>query len=156
MHGGCSSVGCFAMTNSVIGEVYGLAQSAISNGQSHLPVHVFPFRMTDEGIAAHAGAPWAAFWADLSRAYQSFERMRRPPRISVCKGQYVVDDAPPKAAEEPAPQGKGRRKDRSDPMLGAIREACPAPQMATAESKAGTGPHTQTTAGQIGAASAPH
>lgn len=154
MHGGCSSVGCFAMTNAVIGEVYGLAQSAISNGQHYLPVHVFPFRMTDENIAAHAGAPWMEFWADLGRAYHSFERTRRPPRISVCKGEYVVQDAPPKPAEEPAAQGKGRKKDRSDIALGAIREACPTSQMATAESKAGGGPQTPNPA-QATAVSAP-
>ncbi len=29
VHGGCSSVGCFAMTNPVIGEIYGLAAAAL-------------------------------------------------------------------------------------------------------------------------------
>jgi murein L,D-transpeptidase YafK len=155
MHGGCSSVGCFAMTNPVIGEVYGLAQSAVSNGQRYMPVHVFPFRMTDENLAAHASGPWGEFWTDLKRGYQSFERTRRPPRISVCKGQYVVEDAPAKAAEEPAPQGKGRKKDRSDLMLGALRDGCPQPQMATAEGKAGSGPETPIASGETRSATAP-
>lgn len=152
MHGGCSSVGCFAMTNVVIGEVYGLAQSAIANGQRHMPVHVFPFRMTDANVAAHEGDPWSEFWVELGRAYHSFERTRRPPRISVCKGRYVVEDAPPKAAAEAKPKDKGRKKDRGGLMLGAMREACPTPKMATAESKAGT--ETQTmNAGHAGGAS---
>ncbi len=62
------------MTNSVIGEVYGLAQSAVGNGQRYMPVHVFPFRMTDENLVAHSGGPWGEFWTDLKRGYQSFER----------------------------------------------------------------------------------
>jgi murein L,D-transpeptidase YafK len=155
MHGGCSSVGCFAMTNPVIGEVYGLVQSAVSNGQLYMPVHVFPFRMTDDNMSRHGKAQWAEFWTDLKRGYQSFERTRRPPRISVCKGQYLVEDAPPKAAEEPVAQGKGRKKDRSDLMLGALRDGCPQPQMTTAENKAGAAEPVQNTAATAQPASAP-
>jgi murein L,D-transpeptidase YafK len=99
MHGGCSSVGCFAMTNPVIAEVYGLAKAALKGGQRHLPVHVFPFRPTEAALAAHADSPWHDFWTTLQTAYTSFERTRRPPRISVCDGAYHVEDAPPKSAQ---------------------------------------------------------
>jgi len=143
MHGGCSSVGCFAMTNAVIGEIYGLANAAIKNGQRHVPLHVFPFRMTDAALAAHAQSPWHGFWATLQEGYKSFARTGRPPRISVCERQYHVQDAPPKSAataEVAVPkESKGRRNaSRSDLMLGAIREACPAPIVATAEGKSET------------------
>jgi murein L,D-transpeptidase YafK len=130
MHGGCSSVGCFALTNPVISEVYGLAKAAIKEGQRHIPVHVFPFRPTDEALAAHAESPWRDFWASLKPAYTSFERTRRPPRISVCEGAYHVEDAPPKATEaSTASTEKRRGKSRSDLMLGALRVGCPAPPM---------------------------
>lgn len=126
MHGGCSSVGCFAMTNAVIGEVYGLANAALKGGQRHIPVHVFPFRPTDEAMAAQAQSPWHGFWASLKAGYTSFEKMRRPPRISVCEGAYRVEDAPPKVAEASSePREKKRGKSRSDLMLGAIRTGCP-------------------------------
>lgn len=138
MHGGCSSVGCFAMTNPVIGEIYGLANAAIKNGQRHVPVHVFPFRMTDAALAAHASNPWHGFWSTLQEGSKSFERTGRPPRISVCEGQYRVDDAAPKAAaakEDAADDKRGRGKSRSDMMLGAVRSGCPAPVVVTAEGK---------------------
>jgi murein L,D-transpeptidase YafK len=147
MHGGCSSVGCFAMTNPVIGEVYGLAKAAIRNGQRYVPIHVFPFRMTDAAMAAHADSPWKEFWSTLQAGYRSFERTRRPPRVSVCAGTYRIDDAPPPTAgaSAPAPDRGGKRKDRSEMMLGAVRDSCPAPVVVTADGQAGTG--TATTGG---------
>ena len=138
MHGGCSSVGCFALTNPVIGEVYGLTKAALGNGQRYVPIHVFPFRMTDEALAAHSASPWHGFWTTLQAGYKSFERTGRPPRVSVCKGAYSVADAPPKAADvadEPPASKRRRGKSRSDIMLGALRTDCPAPVVVTAEGK---------------------
>ncbi len=142
MHGGCSSVGCFAMTNPVIGEIYGLANAAIKSGQRHVPVHVFPFRMTDEALAAHEQSPWHGFWTTLQDGYKSFARTGRPPRVSVCEGQYRVQDAPPKSAEPAegaSDQKRQRGKSRSDMMLGAVRDGCPTPVVVTAEGKGETG-----------------
>ncbi len=48
IHGGCTSVGCFAMTNPVMDEIHRLSVAAIESGQEHIPVHVFPFRMTKD------------------------------------------------------------------------------------------------------------
>lgn len=93
VHGGCSSVGCFAMTNPVIAEIYALTYEALRAGQSHVPTHVFPFRMTEENLTKHRSNPWAEFWANLKEGYDSFERTRRPPRISVCEDRYHIQDA---------------------------------------------------------------
>lgn len=137
MHGGCSSVGCFAMTNPVIGEIYGLAKAAIRDGQRHIPVHVFPFRMTDEALAARSSSPWHGFWSSLQEGYNSFQRTGRPPRVSVCEGRYRIEDASPKAAAAGEAPDRQRRHgaSRSDMMLGAIRVGCPAPVVITAEGK---------------------
>jgi murein L,D-transpeptidase YafK len=95
IHGGCSSVGCYAMTNPVISEVFGLVRKALQAGQDHIPVHVFPFRMTEENLNKHEQSDWIGFWRNLRAGYDSFERTRRPPRISVCRGAYQVSDAGP-------------------------------------------------------------
>lgn len=145
MHGGCSSVGCFAMTNPVMGEVYGLAKAAIRGGQRHIPMHVFPFRMTDEALAQHAASAWHGFWSTLQEGYKSLARTGRPPRISVCEGQYSIEDALPKSVAareepEPSPKAKGLRGGKAgrDLMLGAVRSGCPAPVVVTAEGKGET------------------
>lgn len=136
MHGGCSSVGCFAMTNPVISEIYGLAQAAVRAGQRHIPVHVFPFRMTDENLAAHADAEWRDFWAEIKPAYDTFERTRRPPRISVCKARYVIQDAPQKGetadkAEDEKERSSAKRS-RREIQAGGIRTYCPEESVAEA------------------------
>lgn len=94
MHGGCASVGCYAMTDAVIDELWRLVSAALAGGESgrqeRISVHVFPFRMTDERLTAFAWHPWAEFWRDLKPAYDLFEAKRIPPEIAVCNGRYAV------------------------------------------------------------------
>lgn len=91
VHGGCSSVGCFAMTNGVIKEVYDLTEAALDQGQSHVPVHVFPFRMTEANLAEYPTHPWRDFWLNLKQGYDAFERTKVPPQVGVCQSRYEVE-----------------------------------------------------------------
>ena len=90
IHGGCGSVGCFAMTDAEIDELWLLVTAALDAGQERIPVHIFPFRMTDERMAAFAWHPWADFWRDMKPAYDLFEESRIPPQVSVCNKRYHV------------------------------------------------------------------
>ncbi len=89
VHGGASSSGCLAMTDSAIEEIYTLCAAALAAGQPGFQVHVFPFRMTEENLAAHAGSPWDSFWADLKEGHDRFERDAVPPTVRVEDGRYV-------------------------------------------------------------------
>lgn len=95
VHGDCVSVGCYAMTDPVIEEIYLLVEAALKAGQRHVPVHIFPFRMTDARMARAAAnpahAPWLAFWRDLKPAYDLFETTGRVPRVTLDAGRYRVD-----------------------------------------------------------------
>jgi len=93
VHGGCDSIGCFAMTNPVNAELYDLVSAALRNGQTHVPVHVFPFRMTAANMAAASAGGWTDFWNDLKLGYDSFERTHLPPHVSVCGMRYRIRDA---------------------------------------------------------------
>ena len=97
IHGGCSSVGCFAMTDPVVAEIFKLAEAALKGGQDRIDVHVFPFRMTEANLALHHNGDWADFWRNIKGGYDSFERTRLPPKVSVCERRYLVRDA--RAAE---------------------------------------------------------
>ena len=103
VHGGCDSVGCFAMTDRVNAEIYDLVSAALSAGVVWVPVHVFPFKMTDENFAARAADKWSGFWITLKQGYDSFERTRLPPRVSVCDKAYSIEDAVPGAGREAGP-----------------------------------------------------
>lgn len=89
VHGGCSSIGCYAMTNPVIDEIWRLVTASLVNGQSRIHVHAFPFRMTERKLRRYAGDR-QGLWSDLKTGYDLFEASHVPPRVSVCGRRYVV------------------------------------------------------------------
>jgi murein L,D-transpeptidase YafK len=93
VHGGCTSTGCFAMTDQVMEEIFRLSRAALWNGQRRIAVHIFPFRMTPENMVVHAESHWQDFWSNLKEAYDLFERTRMPPTVKVCHRRYVVSEA---------------------------------------------------------------
>lgn len=100
VHGGCTSTGCYAMTNPVMEELFSLSEAALAQGQERIQVHVFPFRMTQANLAAHADSEWSAFWSGLKEAHDLFERDRVPPQVGVCNNRYVVGRAGPSDAND--------------------------------------------------------
>ncbi len=90
IHGGCTSVGCYAMTNESILEIYDFIATKVENGQQSVPLHIFPFRMTAENMQRHSASPWFSFWQQLKPAYDLFEYYRTPPYIQVCSGNYHI------------------------------------------------------------------
>jgi len=116
VHGGCSSIGCFAMTNAVMAEIYGLAERALAAGQERIHVHVFPFRMTDERMATVADHPWSPFWQTLKTGYDHFARTGRPPRVGVCDNHYSLSDGGPEEVADPGPLAAcGAPGDQTEP-----------------------------------------
>jgi murein L,D-transpeptidase YafK len=93
VHGGCASVGCFAMTDGVVDEIWRIVTAAFQAGQKRFHVHVFPFRLSEENLARRAYHPSAGFWRDLKPGYDSFEATQLVPRIGVCAGRYIVTQA---------------------------------------------------------------
>jgi murein L,D-transpeptidase YafK len=91
VHGRNVSIGCFAMTNPVIELIYLVVEDALAHGQSIVPIHVFPFRMTDERMArAEADqSPWLDFWKNLREGYLRFEANRVPPAARHSGHQYT-------------------------------------------------------------------
>ena len=88
VHGGCSSAGCYAMTNAGVDDIYRLVEAGLQNGQRAVDVHAFPFRMTEKAMASHAPSQWLSFWRDLKPAYDRFETRREVPGIAVIGGKY--------------------------------------------------------------------
>lgn len=88
IHGDRISIGCLAMTDAKIEEIYTLCDAALKNGQPFFRVHFFPFRMTDERMTAAAGHEWEDFWKNLREGYDHFERERVPPDVTVEAGRY--------------------------------------------------------------------
>lgn len=94
VHGKCASVGCFAMDDFRIEEIYTIVDAALSNGQEQFFVHIFPFRMTWDKMAKYAGSPWVPFWENLKQGYDFFQGHRTPPIVTVEDQQYAFHTSP--------------------------------------------------------------
>jgi murein L,D-transpeptidase YafK len=93
VHGNCVSIGCYAMTDRKIEEIYGLVKAALDHGQRYVPVHIFPFHMDDETMAQYSHYRWYDFWTKLKEGYDYFEAEERPPFVDVINGDYVISEA---------------------------------------------------------------
>ena len=91
IHGDCVSIGCYAMTNPAIEEIYTLVYKSLENGQPSVPVHIFPFRMTAENLDAQKENTWYGFWKNLGEGYHLFEEKGVPPDVRVEEGRYAFD-----------------------------------------------------------------
>lgn len=92
IHGNCVTIGCIPLTDDIIKELYILAIEAKSNGQSKIPVHIFPFRMSEENRAAYSlqYAEHTDFWKNLQEGYDFFEQHKSLPSVTVdAKGKYL-------------------------------------------------------------------
>ncbi len=92
VHGSCVSIGCYAMTDGGIEEIYALADAALRNGQRFFRVHIFPFRMNDENMESHKASKWYSFWENLKEGYDFFEDNGHvAPNVEVINGRYVFN-----------------------------------------------------------------
>jgi murein L,D-transpeptidase YafK len=102
VHGGCHSIGCYAMTDQNMDEIYALIGEAFSGGEDKVQLQAFPFRMTAENLAAHAeDNPNAPFWAMLKEGSDAFLVERKPPTVAVCGHRYVFNAGPADADLDP-------------------------------------------------------
>ena len=90
VHGNCVSVGCYAMTDAAIEEIWTLMQAALDHGQAAVPVHIYPFPMTAANLQRHVGNPNLPFWRSLAPAWAEFEKTGEVPAVRVTGGEYQV------------------------------------------------------------------
>ncbi|MBX9932952.1 MAG: murein L,D-transpeptidase [Methylobacterium sp.] len=89
VHGVCSSMGCFAMTDAVAGELYAIAREAFDGGQAAFQFQSFPFRMNAANMARHRTDPEYAFWRQLKEGSDRFEATGEEPVVGVADRRYV-------------------------------------------------------------------
>ncbi len=93
IHGDCVTIGCVPIADD-IKALYLLAlDTYLHTGKANIPVHIFPRRLDDEGMAALRDAAQDTpellrFWESLKPGYDAFERTRRVPAVQVDKDGY--------------------------------------------------------------------
>jgi murein L,D-transpeptidase YafK len=99
IHGDCVSVGCLAINNDQIEDVYSLAAIARNEGQEFIPVHIFPGKFsatkTRDTIAKLLveNPSYNSCLTAMRRVFYYFEKEKNLPAIMVNnKGEYVVNE----------------------------------------------------------------
>lgn len=89
LHGSCASIGCIAITDGPIEQVYLMATDAKVR---RLPIHIFPRRLDEAGMKALEKGAHLEFWKQLQPGYAFFEAHRRPPTVKIDQktGAYTV------------------------------------------------------------------
>lgn len=96
IHGNCVSIGCLAMRDSRIEELYLLAVRAKSNGQKVIPVYLFPFKMTRENLEKHIqdlpdSDSRKDFWKQLEKAWTIWNKTGNELNFHIDKkGNYIM------------------------------------------------------------------
>ncbi len=94
IHGSCVSIGCLAMTDPVIEELYVIALDTAVKRGTRVPVQIFPARLTDEVMQKlrreYCKKPEVlGLWEELKVGYDGFEQDRVPDRFTIRKdGSY--------------------------------------------------------------------
>lgn len=92
VHGNCVSIGCYAITDKNIEEVYLLINAALENGQDRVQFHVLPFKPTKNNLIAYRNDKWASFWSELGKIDLAFEKSFIVPKVSIKDGHYILMD----------------------------------------------------------------
>lgn len=91
VHGNCVSIGCYAMTDRQIKEIYTIIHKAFEGGQPYFRIHIFPFKMTDLNMKKYRDMDWQKFWENLKEGYDWFEKHKSPPNVTVRNKKYIFN-----------------------------------------------------------------
>ncbi len=91
IHGSNRSIGCFAMGDEGIEEIYNLVEKALNNGQKFIYVTIFPFKINDENMQKYShNKKFMRFWKQMENIYYIFENEKIPPKVIVLDKSYLV------------------------------------------------------------------
>jgi murein L,D-transpeptidase YafK len=90
IHGGCSSAGCYAITDPLMEEVYAAVRDAIKGGQKSVQLQIYPYEMGYINMLLHRRNPNYKFWHELKTGWDWFEKNQRPIPVDIKDGKYYV------------------------------------------------------------------
>lgn len=96
IHGDCVSIGCMPLTDIKIKELYVICVEAKDNGNSKIPVTIYPAKLTDAKfkelkLEHKDDTDKINLWTDLHKEYKQFETKRNVPKITFLKnGRHAV------------------------------------------------------------------
>lgn len=96
IHGACVTIGCLPITDDQIKELYVFCVEARNNGQSKIPISIFPTRLNDTNFSRllvkyKSNSEFIGLWKDLKQGYDIFNETKRLPSIGfLASGRHDV------------------------------------------------------------------
>ena len=95
IHGSCVSIGCMAITDDQINELYIYCVEAYNGGQTKIPVTIFPARLilTNYNRLIRQMPEQKALWTELQTAYTLFNTSKKLPNVSFLEnGRHAISE----------------------------------------------------------------
>lgn len=96
IHGSCVTIGCYPITDDKIKELYVFCVEARENGQSEIPVTIYPAKLTDKQYTQltsqyKTDTDKINLWADLKKAYDYFTTHKALPKVQfLASGRHNI------------------------------------------------------------------
>jgi murein L,D-transpeptidase YafK len=90
IHGACSSIGCYAITDKYMEEVYAVVRTALEDGQDSIQLQIYPFRMSSLRMLSMDTHKDYQFWKQLKIGWDWFETYQQPIPVTVVNGSYRI------------------------------------------------------------------
>jgi len=97
IHGACATIGCLPITDEQIKELYIFCIEARNNGQSKIPVTIFPSKLTEAEFKRlsdkyRSDSDKIGLWTDLKIGYDIFNETKQLPTIGFLNtGRHSVN-----------------------------------------------------------------
>ncbi|OHX68622.1 L,D-transpeptidase family protein [Flammeovirga pacifica] len=96
IHGSCVTIGCLPITDEQIKELYLFCVEAKSNGQTVIPVSIFPTHLSESNFQLLKNENYTKdqleLWEDLKKGYQSFNENKKLPSIGFLNsGRHTIN-----------------------------------------------------------------
>ena len=88
IHGGCSSIGCYAIKDGPMQDLYASIRDALQAGQQTVQLQIYPRRM---GWASDMSGANADFWQQLKQGYDIYESTHQPVPVKIVNGRYIFN-----------------------------------------------------------------
>jgi len=88
IHGGCSSIGCYAIKDGPMQDLYASIRDALQAGQQSVQLQIYPRRL---GWSSDLSGPNADFWQQLKKGSEIFNSTHMPVNVKIVNGRYVFN-----------------------------------------------------------------
>lgn len=91
IHGGNHSVGCIPVGDEAIEEIYTMANLSRENGQTAIPVYIFPFPLTQNSLKKRKfeiDSAVVKFWGNLQTGYLKFVKEKKQLSYIIKNSEY--------------------------------------------------------------------